>query len=167
MPNQNGEDIMLRLVGPLIAVEDIARSRRFYEELLGQKVKYDFGRDVTFEGDFTIHLRSHFQELLGGAGEHPVATRAHNGELYFETDEVEWYAQRLAQAKTEFVHKIREQPWGQRVTRFYDPDGHVIEIGEPMEVVVRRLHDQGMPVDAILKKTHLPREFVERALGDR
>lgn len=158
---------MLRFVGPLIAVEDIARSRRFYEELLGQKVKYDFGRDIAFEGDFSIHLRSHFQELLGGAGQHPVIARAHNGELYFETGELELYAQRLVQAGIEFIHKILEQPWGQRVTRFYDPDGHIIEIAEPMEAVVRRLHDQGMPADAILKKTHLPREFVERALAGR
>jgi catechol 2,3-dioxygenase-like lactoylglutathione lyase family enzyme len=164
---QKGKDAMLKFVGPLIAVEDVARSRRFYEGLLGQKVKYDFGRDVAFEGDFTIHQRSHFQELLGGAERHPVVTKAHNGELYFETGELELYAERLAQAGVEFIHGIQEQPWAQRVTRFYDPDGHVIEIAEPMEAVVRRLHGQGMPTDAIQKKTHLPAEFVERALGGR
>jgi catechol 2,3-dioxygenase-like lactoylglutathione lyase family enzyme len=159
------QNAALKFAGPLLAVEDIARSRKFYEELLGQKVKYDFGRDVAFEGDFTIHLKSHFQELLGGAERYPVVTRAHNGELYFETEDVEQYARRLAQAGVEFIHNVREQPWGQRVMRFYDPDGHIVEIGEQMEAAVRRLHKQGMPLDGILKKTHLPSEFVERALS--
>lgn len=158
---------MLKFVCPLIAVEDVARSRAFYEDLLGQKVKYDFGRDVTFDGDFTIHLRSHFQELLGGADQHPVVTRAHNCELYFEADRPELYAERLEQAGAAFIHKLQEQPWGQRVLRCYDPDGHIVEIGEPMEAVVRRLHRQGMPTDAILRKTSLPRAFVEGALSSR
>ncbi len=164
---QANDDTTLKFVGPLLAVEDVARSTAFYQQLLGRKIKYDFGRDVTFEGDFTIHQRSHFQELLGGAEGHPVVTRAHNGELYFESGQPEFYAQRLEEAGVPFVHPLREQPWGQRVIRFYDPDGHVIEIGEPMEAVVRRLHAQGMPVEAILKKTHLPKEFVDAALSSR
>ena len=55
---------MLKIVSPLVVVEDIGRSRHFYEQLLGQKVKFDFGPNVTFEGDFAIHLKSHFQSLL-------------------------------------------------------------------------------------------------------
>jgi hypothetical protein len=94
-------------------------------------------------------------------------TRAHNGESYFETDEVELFSQRLRQAGVEFIHTVREQPWGQRVMRFYDPYGHVIEIGEPMEAVVRRFHEQGLPIDDIAKRTSLLREFVERAVGSR
>lgn len=154
---------MLKFVCPLVAVEDVARSRRFYEQVLGQKVKYDFGRNVTFEGDFSIHLSSHFQGLLGDAAKYPIVTKGHGGELYFEEDEVELLSQRLRQAGVEFIHTVREQPWGQRVMRFYDPDGHVIEIGEPMEVVVRRFHEQGLSVSDIVKRTSLPREFVERA----
>jgi len=155
---------MPRFIGPLLAVEDVAVSRAFYEGLLGQQVKYDFGRDVTFTGGFTIHLKSHFQELLGDARQYPVATGTHNGELYFEDEQPIACAQRLERAGVPFIHCVQEQAWGQRVVRFYDPDRHIIEIGEPMAQVVRRLHDEGMPAEAILKKTKLPASFVEAAL---
>jgi catechol 2,3-dioxygenase-like lactoylglutathione lyase family enzyme len=125
---------MLKFVGPLIVVEDIARSRQFYERLLNQKVKYDFGVDVAFEGDFTIHLKSHYQCLLGGAARYPVTQKVHNGELYFETDEIESVCQRLQAAGVEFIDTIQEQPWGQRAMRLYDPDGHIIEVGSPWKL---------------------------------
>jgi catechol 2,3-dioxygenase-like lactoylglutathione lyase family enzyme len=124
---------MLKYISTLIVVEDLSASRFFYEQLLGQKVKADFGEDVVFEGEFAIHLKSHFQALLGGEAQYPITARANNGELYFETDEIETIQQRLKQAGIEFIHEIQLQPWGQRVMRLYDPDGHIVEIGEPME----------------------------------
>ena len=58
-----GEKVM-KFICSLITVEDIKRSREFYEKLLKQKVKYDFGQNVTFHGDFAIHLQSHYQKLI-------------------------------------------------------------------------------------------------------
>ena len=112
---------MVKYMGPIVVVDEIAPSRFFYERLLGQKVKYDFGVNVTFEGDFSIHLQTHLQALLGDAIEHPVTRKAHSAELTFETDEIEALCQHLKDATVEFVHDIREQPWGQRVMRMYDP----------------------------------------------
>jgi hypothetical protein len=40
---------MLKYIGPIIVVDDIGPARHFYERLLGQKVKYDFGVNVSFE----------------------------------------------------------------------------------------------------------------------
>ena len=34
----------------------------------------------------------------------------------------------------EYVNEDMKHDWGQRVVRIYDPDKHMIEIGEPMEV---------------------------------
>lgn len=155
---------MLKFVCPLIAVEDIATSRQFYEQLLGQKVKFDFGVDVAFEGDFTIHLMSHYQGLLGDVTQYPITRRPNNGELYFETDEIEPFYQRLREAGVEFIHVIQEQPWGQRVMRLYDPDGHIIEVGEPMETAIRRFYQQGWSIDQIAEKTGMPREWVEQVI---
>ena len=67
----------------------------------------------------------------------------------------------------EFVHDLREQPWGQRVARFYDPDGHIIEIGESMESVAVRFFRKGMSVEEISRRTSLPTDFVELALMQR
>ena len=157
---------MLKFVSPLVVVEEIARSRYFYEQLLGQKVKFDFGPNVTFQGDFAIHLQSHFQSLLGQETQYPVTKKAHWGELYFETEELEPTYQRLNQAEVEFIHPIREQPWGQRVMRLYDPDGHVIEVGETMEAVVWRFYEQGLSIDRIMERSSMPREFVEQVIQE-
>lgn len=157
---------MLKFTAPLIVVEDIALSRRFYEQILGQTVKYDFGEDVQFEGDFSIHLRAHYQSLLGAEGAHPVTRKAHWGELYFVTDELDVLQQRLRAEGVEFVHPAHEQPWGERVMRLYDPDGHIIEIGESLEAVVRRFHRESRPVEWIMDKIGMPREFVEKAIRE-
>ena len=156
---------MLKFDGPLIVVSDMARSRHFYEQLLGQKVKFDFGPNVPFEG-FSIHLRSHFQSLLGDAAQFPVVQKAHWGELYFETDDLKQIDQRLNEAKVEFIHPVREQPWGQRVMRFYDPDGHIVEIGETMQAVVWRFYEQGLPIEIICEKSAMPREFIEHVIQE-
>ena len=157
---------MLKYIGPILTVDEIAPSRYFYEQLLGQKVTFDFGVNVSFEGGFAIHLKSHFQSLLGDAAHYPVTSKANNGDLVFEVDEIEPLYQRLEQAEVEFIHAIQEQPWGQRVMRLYDPDGHMIEIGETMEEVVRRLHSQGLSVESIREKTAMPGEFVAHVIRE-
>jgi catechol 2,3-dioxygenase-like lactoylglutathione lyase family enzyme len=155
---------MLKYMGPLVVVDEIETSRYFYEQLLGQKVKYDFGPNVAFERDFSIHLKSHFQTLLGDGAQHPITKKSLNLELTFETDEIETIYQVLPQAAVAFIHTIQEQPWGQRVMRLYDPDGHVIEIGETMDATVWRLYGQGLSTGRIREKTGMPMEFVEQAI---
>lgn len=54
----------MKYICPLITVADIQRSRWFYETILAQTVKYDFGESVTFQGDFAIHQQAHFQQLI-------------------------------------------------------------------------------------------------------
>ncbi len=51
--------------------------------------------------------------------------------LYFETSDLEGVFARL-QNQVKLIHPIKQQAWGQKVFRFYDPDHHVIEIGEPI-----------------------------------
>lgn len=155
---------MIKFMGPLLVVEDLQRSRLFYEGLLGMKVQNDFGVNVSFEGNLAIHLKEHFQGLLGGPERFSVVFGAHYGEMYFESDEMEAVLQRLKQAGVEFIHELVEQPWGQRVMRFYDPDRHVIEIGEQMEAVFIRIYQQGLTAQQIQQKTGMPLEFVEAVL---
>lgn len=156
----------MRFVCPLIVVSDIPRSVHFYRDLLGQRVKADFGENVTFEGDFAIHLASHYAGLLGTeAG--PITFGAHSGELYFETDDPESCETRLREQGVEFVHPLREQPWRQRVLRIYDPDRHLIEVGETMVGLVRRLAAAGQTQGQIGQATLLPAEFIQGVLAPK
>ena len=44
---------------------------------------------------------------------------------------------------------VVEHGWGQRTVRLYDPDGHLIEEGEDMGMVVRRFLASGMSMEAV------------------
>lgn len=47
----------MKFMCPLVVVKDINRSRDFYENVLGQRVKYDYGENITFHGDFALHQK--------------------------------------------------------------------------------------------------------------
>lgn len=151
-----------RMAGTLVTVADVAASRRFYVEALGQKVKFDFGENLAFESGLSIQERRHFREMVG-LGEGQAAP----GELYFESEDVEGVYARVAawRPALRIVQRPLEHPWGQRVFRFLDPDGHLVEVGEPMEAVARRLASQGMALGDICRKSQLPMAEVRRILN--
>jgi hypothetical protein len=60
------------------------------------------------------------------------------------------------------LHPLREQPWGQRVFRCFDPDGHIVEVGEPMPVVIGRYLSQGMSVEEATERTSMPLDIVRQ-----
>jgi catechol 2,3-dioxygenase-like lactoylglutathione lyase family enzyme len=152
----------MKFVCPLYVVEDMQRSRHFYETVLGQKVKYDFGEDVTFHGDFTIHLKDHYRTLIDNA---PVTFGGNNGELYFEDDAIDAVTDAVTSAGVTLIHDLKEQPWRHKVIRFYDPDNHIVEIGESMKALCSRLSKQeGLTGEEILKQTGLPESLVSSLL---
>ena len=152
----------MKFIVPLMTVTDIKRSRDFYERLLDQKIKFDFGENVTFRGDFSIHLQSHFKGLIDNRN---IQNGGNNFELYFEYDNVEQIVQRLKENNVIFIHKTREQPWRQKVTRFYDPDGNIIEIGESMEFLAYRLKNENMPIEKIEETINMTTDFVRASIA--
>jgi catechol 2,3-dioxygenase-like lactoylglutathione lyase family enzyme len=121
----------------VIFVQDIAASRRFYEVLLGQEADMDFGLNVGFKGGLALWQVDHAcQMILGHAPDSVERLGRQNYELYFETEDLEGASSHLLEAGVEFAHPLREQPWGQRVFHVYDPDGHIVELGEPMSAVI-------------------------------
>lgn len=153
----------MKFICTLITVTDINRSKHFYEHLLGQRVINDFGENVGFEGGFAIHLRSHFEGVLHHKA---IVPGVNNMELYFEHDELEPLVEKLKENGVEFVHEIETQPWQQKVMRFYDPDGYMIEVGESMQHLCQRLHADGMSEAEISKATSLPIEYVKMLLTE-
>ena len=153
----------MKYISPLITVNDINVSRKFYENVMGQKVKFDFGEDVQFEGDFSIHDKKHYQKLME-KDDFTVEQKSNSFELYFEDDNIEGAFSRVKNSGAEIIHTLREQPWGKRVARFYDPDGHIIEIGESLEAVSVRNFEKGMSIREITEKTSLPAGFAESAV---
>lgn len=124
----------MRFVNPIPFVSDIARSREFYRERLGLKVLKDFGSFVLFETGFAIHDGPALERTVWGeasSGDERYGRR--NLLLYFEHDDIDAAFEAIA-PHVELIHPVERQAWGQRVFRFYDPDGHAVEIGEPLDL---------------------------------
>ena len=66
--------------------------------------------------------------------EERITTKSNQAELYFEELEIERFVERLEilYPETEYVNRLMTHSWGQRVVRFYDPDGNLIEVGTPV-----------------------------------
>jgi catechol 2,3-dioxygenase-like lactoylglutathione lyase family enzyme len=146
----------------VLFVRDIAASRHFYETLLGQQVMMDHGPNVGFAAGFAIfQLDYALQTILGEAAPQGQPGK-HNFELYFEADDITAAWEALSAAGVAVVHPLREQPWGQRVLRVYDPDGHIVEVGEPMPAVIMRFLAEGLSPEAIAQRTAMPLDIVQQ-----
>ena len=62
-----------------------------------------------------------------------IVYKNHATELYFEEKNIEDFVKRLEESPYEiqYVNKLMEHSWGQKVVRFYDLDGNLIEVGTP------------------------------------
>ncbi len=146
-------------------VKDIGISKKFYIEILGLKVDLDFGKNVIFKNGFAIWevQNNHIiPETLGA--DNITDTKTNRFELYFETEDITEILKSLKGNKVTFLHEIHEEPWGQRTIRFFDPDNHLIEIGESIRQFVRRFYDKGLSLEEVSKKTSVPIEEIERLL---
>ena len=152
----------MKFVCSLVVVQDIKKSRVLFETILGQTVVADYGQNVAFEGGFALHEETHYKTLIGDM---PVLKKSNSFELYFEEEDMEAVFNAIKKSGFEFVHEIIEQPWQQKVMRFYDYDSNIIEIGEPMPHVAYRLHCDNIPIKQICKITYLDERTVEESIA--
>jgi catechol 2,3-dioxygenase-like lactoylglutathione lyase family enzyme len=140
-----------------VFVKNIEASKKFYTKMLGQEVAFDFGKNVILKCGITLwevdpnHI---IPEKLGK--KRVVGTGANCFELYFETEDIEKVFKKLSEKGIEMLHALHEEPWGQKTMRFYDPDRHLIEVGERLEHFVRRLHLEGRTPEQVAEKTSIP-----------
>ncbi|HWQ51771.1 MAG TPA: VOC family protein, partial [Terriglobales bacterium] len=93
-----------------------------------------------------------------------VRFKANAGELYFEEDNFDDFLSRLE--GLELVHPPAQHSWGQRAVRFYDPDGHIIEVGENITAVARRFREGGMTVSEVAARMDVREEYVRSWLDE-
>ena len=86
-------------------------------------------------------------------------------EVYFEEDDFDGFAKRLKTLAVAYIHPVKEHPWGQRVVRFRDPDGHIIEVGERMTAVCRRFLDSGLTPEQTAARMDVPVDYVRERMG--
>lgn len=120
----------MKLKNVLIVVKDIEKSRKFYHDLFGlDQVLDNNGNMILMEG-LVLQDEKIWKEFLG----RDVIPENNSCELYFEEKNIEAFARRLEKLypSIQYVNRLMTHSWGQKVIRFYDPDGNLIEVGTPI-----------------------------------
>lgn len=145
------KNISPRYRNTVLFVKDIHSSKTFYHDRLHQEIDFDFDKTVGFKSGLA---------LWQIADDHPVKTsgipqQSAGFELYFETENLDRDHKKLINSGIKLLHDIIEESWGQRTVRFYDPDGHLIELGESLPTFINRMA-QTMSIEEIHQKTSVP-----------
>ncbi len=120
----------MKLKNVLIVVDDIEKSKKYYHDLFGLDVVLDNDGNVILTEGLVLQDRTIWKSFLKSE----IEGKNNASELYFEEADIEGFVERLERLypETEYVNKLMEHSWGQKVMRFYDPDGNLIEVGTPM-----------------------------------
>ena len=154
----------MKYTSTLIAVSDMEKSRQFYHDVLGMNVVADFGANVTLNGGIVLQTLDTWISFIRTD---KVVLPNNAGELYFEEEDLDAFLENLKQFDICYVHPLFEHRWGQRVVRFYDPDRHIIEVGEKLNTVILRFMEQGLSAEETAIRMDIPLNFVTACLEKR
>lgn len=152
----------MKYTSTLIAVKDMDISKQFYHNVLGLNAVANFGANVTLDGGIVLQTLDTWKSLIRM---YNVTLPNNAGELYFEEDDMDAFCNHLKSFDICYVHELYEHRWGQRVIRFYDPDKHIIEVGEKLDAVVLRFIEQGLSPEQTAVRMDIPLDFVLSCLN--
>ena len=121
----------MKLKNVLIVTKDIEKSRQFYHDLFGLELDMDNDGNMVLTEGLVLQDEKFWKSFIGK----DVIPEINSCELYFEEADMEGFVRKLETLYPEvrYVNRLMTHSWGQRVVRFYDPDGNLIEVGTPME----------------------------------
>ena len=120
----------MKLKNVLIVVKDIEKSKQFYHDLFGLEVLLDNDGNMILTEGLVLQEEKYWTGFLGKE----IIPESNSSELYFEESDIEGFVRKLEDyyPEVKYVNRLMTHSWGQKVVRFYDPDGNLIEVGTPM-----------------------------------
>jgi lactoylglutathione lyase len=113
---------------PILSTPDLDRALRFYRDLLGGTVSYEFpGPD----GE-PAYMGLNIGPSHVGISRDPAASPAPGRRavsLWIYADDCDAAIDGLREAGVTIVEEPADQPWGERVARVLDPDGNEVIVG--------------------------------------
>lgn len=147
----------------LISVADVNAARKFYEDLFGLEIFQDYGKNISFTCG--LALQQDFDWLVNLPKE-KVLKKSNNTEIVFEEQDFDGFLNKLKEyPDIEYLGEVIEHSWGQRVIRFYDLDGHIIEVGEDMKMVIKRFLASGMTMEEVSERMDVSIGDMEKLLN--
>ena len=123
----------MKLKNILIVVKDIEKSRQFYHDLFGMDLVLDNDGNMILTEGLVLQDERIWKNFLGK----DIVSKSNSCELYFEEQDIDVFVEKLERMypDIEYVNRLMTHSWGQRVIRFYDLDGNLIEVGTPIESI--------------------------------
>lgn len=120
----------MKLRNVLIVVSDIEESINFYRDLFGLQVVLNNDGNVIMTEGLVLQDKNIWKDFL----EKDVVPQNNMTELYFEEKNIEDFVEKLNNSgyEIQYVNELMEHSWGQKMVRFYDLDGNLIEVGTPI-----------------------------------
>ena len=120
----------MRLKNVLIVVKDLEKSRQFYHDLFGLDMILDNNGNMILTEGLVLQDEKIWKDFL----KKDVIPENNSCELYFEEQNIESFIEKLENLYPSicYVTPLMTHSWGQKVVRFYDLDGNLIEVGTPM-----------------------------------
>lgn len=120
----------MKLKNILIVVKDIEKSKKYYHDLFGLEMILDHDGNMILTEGLVLQEMKYWRGFI----QQDVVERSNSCELYFEESNIEKFVEKLEQMypDTVYVNRLMTHSWGQKVIRFYDLDGNLIEVGTPM-----------------------------------
>ena len=121
----------MKLKNILIVVKDIEKSRQFYHDLFCIDLVLDNDGNMILTEGLVLQDEKIWKNFLGK----DIVSKSNSCELYFEEQDIDVFIEKLERMypDIEYVNRLMTHSWGQRVIRFYDLDGNLIEVGTPVE----------------------------------
>ena len=120
----------MKLKNILIVVKDIEKSRKFYHDLFGIDLVVDNDGNMILTEGLALQDEKIWKSFLN----RDIVPKSNSCELYFEEQDIESFIKKLEKLypSIEYANRLMTHSWGQRVIRFYDLDGNLIEVGTPV-----------------------------------
>lgn len=120
----------MKLKNILIVVNDIELAKKFYHDLFELEVLLDSDGNVIMTEGLVLQDEKIWCEFVNK----DIVHKNNSIELYFEEKDIEAFVEKLEKLypKVEYVNHLMTYSWGQKVVRFYDLDGNLIEVRTPL-----------------------------------
>ena len=120
----------MKLKNILIVVKDIEKSKQFYHDLFGLDMLLDNDGNMILTEGLVLQDEKIWRNFL----EKDIVSKSNSCELYFEEKNIEAFIEKLEKLypSIQYVNRLMTHSWGQKVIRFYDLDGNLIEVGTPI-----------------------------------
>lgn len=146
----------------VIFTKNLEKSKKFYTTILKQEVELDFGKCIILKCGLSLWEVPEKHRLKNSIKSNNP--NSYPFEVCFETDNIEAIDHLAKFNEIKYLHSVVEESWGQQTIRILDPDNNIIEIGEKLDVFVKRLFNNGLTAEQTAEKTSVPIDKVKEII---